>query len=296
MINKNITIKDVAREANLSISTVSRVVNNEKFVSPDSKEKVEEAIKKLNYHPELTARNLRLRKTNTIGVIIPNIADYFFASIVLAVQKYFMDKGKEVILFNTSNNEKIEEKAIRLAASKRVEGIVLITICKNEKIIESIMDSYQIPIVVIDNKLNIKNVDQVLSDDIGGSLKLISHLIDVHGYKNIACISGPLDESSGKDKYLGYKKALNNHNIEVDERYTKTTNWKKSEAYKATEELINLLPKPEAIYCANANLLIGCLRFLLDNNVEVPEEVALVTFDDYDFVSVLALPLLLWRG
>jgi LacI family transcriptional regulator len=290
MTIKNITIKDVAREANLSISTISRVVNNEKFVSPKSKEKVEEAIKKLNYHPELTARNLRLRYTNTIGIIIPNIADYFFANIVLAVQKFFMRKGKEVILFNTSNDEKIEEKAIGLAASKRVEGIILITICKNEKIIESIMESYQIPIIVIDNKLNIKNVDQVLSDDIGGSFKLINHLIDFHGYRNIACISGPLDESSGRDKYLGYKKALNNNNIPIDEKYTKTTHWKKSEAYKATEELIKLKPKPEAIYCANANILIGCLRYLIENNIKVPEEIALVTFDDYDFVSVLCPP------
>ena len=86
------------------------------------------------------------------------------------------------------------------------------------------------------------------------------------------------------------RKRLRKHKIDIDENYTKTTHWKKSEAYEATEELINLSPKPEAIYCANANLLIGCLRYLLDNNIKVPEEIALVTFDDYDFVSVLCPP------
>jgi LacI family transcriptional regulator len=144
--------------------------------------------------------------------------------------------------------------------------------------------------VVIDNKLGLKNVDQLLSDDIGGSVKLVTHLIDVHGYKNIACISGPLDESSGKDKYLGYMKALKDRGIPINEDYIKIAHWKKSEAYKATEDLLRLNPKPEAIYCANANMLIGCLRYLLENNISVPEDVALVTFDDYDFVSVLCPP------
>ncbi|MBN2073553.1 MAG: LacI family DNA-binding transcriptional regulator, partial [Actinobacteria bacterium] len=287
---KNITLKDVAKESNMSISTVSRVVNNEKYVSPESREKVYKAIKELNYHPELTARNLRLRESNTIGVIIPKVADYFFANIVLSVQEFFMEKGKDIILFNTYNDEQIEEKAIRLAVSKRVEGIVLVTICKNEKIIESIMQSFKIPIVVVDNRLNIRNVDQVLSDDIGGSFKLINHLVEAHGYKNIACISGPLNESSGMDKYLGYKKALDDHNISVNDSYLKVTNWRKSEAYDVTEQLMELNPGPEAIYCANANLLIGCLRFLIEHNIKVPEEIALVTFDDYDFVSVLGPP------
>ncbi|MDZ7838486.1 MAG: LacI family DNA-binding transcriptional regulator [Actinomycetota bacterium] len=205
---KNITLKDVAQESGVSVPTVSRVLNNEKFVSSQVRDRVKAAAKKLNYEPMWTARSLRLRKTNIVGIIIPNVADYFFSSIVLGVERFFRRYGKELILFNTSNDENIEEKSIKIAISKRVEGIILATICKNNEVIKSIMKSFGTPFVVVDNKIDIDKVDFVLSDDINGSAKLINHLIKVHGYKKIACISGPLDESSGFDKLAGYKKAL----------------------------------------------------------------------------------------
>ncbi len=287
---RNITLKDVAEISGVSIPTVSRVINNEKYVSDEVREKVETAIKKLNYEPQWTARSLRLRRTHTIGVIIPNVADYFFGSIVMGVENYFRKKGIDIILFNTSNDEKIEERAIKLAISKRVEGIILATICKNEEIISSLLENFGIPIVVTDNKLNLEKIDQVLSDDIGGSYKLIEHLIKVHDYKRIACISGPLDESSGFDKLIGYRKALEDNRIKLWDEYIKVADWKKSKAYIATEELLNLDKKPQAIYCMNANMLIGCLRYIIENRVRVPDDIALVTFDDYDFVSVVYPP------
>lgn len=287
---KNVTLKDVAKESGVSVPTVSRVLNNEKFVSDLVKEKVKAAAKKLNYEPEWTARSLRLRKTNIVGIIIPNVADYFFSSIVLGVERYFRSKGKELILFNTSNNESIEEKAIKLAISKRVEGLILATICKNNQVIKSLMESFGTPFVVVDNKIDVKKVDFVLSDDVDGSYKLIDHLIKVHGLKKIACISGPLDESSGFDKLQGYKKALLDHGIPIIEDFIKVADWKKSKAYVATGELLSLQEKPEAIYCANANMLIGCFRYLNEKEIKVPQDVAVVTFDDYDFVSAMNPP------
>lgn len=290
MRDKNITLKDIARISSVSIPTVSRVINNEKYISNEVRERVEAAVKKLNYQPQWAARSLRLRRTHTIGVIIPNVADYFFGSIVLGVENYFRKKEKDIILFNTSNDEKIEERAIKLAISKRVEGIILATICKNVEIISSLIENFGIPIVVTDNRLNIEKIDQVLGDDIGGSHKLIDHLIKVHNYKRIACISGPLDESSGFDKLIGYRKALEDNGLKLKDEYIKIASWKKSMAYSATEELLNQAKKPEAIYCMNANMLIGCLRYIIENKVKVPEDIALVTFDDYDFVSVVCPP------
>ncbi len=287
---KNVTLKDVAKESGVSVSTVSRVLNNEKFVSEKVKQSVRVAAKKLNYEPEWTARSLRLRKTNIIGMIIPNVADYFFSSIVLGVESYFRKNGKELILFNTSNDEKIEEKAIKLAISKRVEGIILATISKNNGTIKSIMEIFGIPFVLVDNKIDASKADFVLSDDIGGSFKLIEHLIEVHGYKRIACISGPLDESSGFDKLCGYKKVLNENNLPIIDDYIKIADWKKSKAYIATGELMAMEERPEAIYCANANMLIGCYRYLNEHGFIVPRDVAVVTFDDYDFVSAMNPP------
>lgn len=287
---KNVTLKDVAREAGVSIPTVSRVLNNEKFVSAEVKKKVEEAAKELNYEPQWSARSLRLRKTNIIGVVIPDIADYFFSNIVLGVEKFFREKGKDIILFNTNNDEKIEEKAIKLAISKRVEGIILATIYENGDKIRSLMESFGTPFVVVDNKIDVENVDFVLADDIEGSFKLVEHLIEVHGLKRIACINAPLCESSDLDKLIGYKKALTENNIIINENYIKNTYRKKDEAYRATRELLDMADKPEAIYCVNTNMLIGCLRYLVDNNINVPEDIAIVAFDDCDFIPALNPP------
>lgn len=287
---KNITLKDVAKKANVSIPTASRVLNNEKFVSAMVKKRVEEAARKLNYEPQWTARSLRLRKTNIIGVIIPNIVDYFFSSIALGIENFFREKGKDIILFNTNNDEKIEEKAIKLAISKRVEGIILATIYENGDKIRSLMRSFGIPFVVVDNKIDVENVDFVLADDTGGSFKLIEHLIKIHGLKRIACINAPLYESSDLDKLIGYKKALTENNIAINENYIKSAYRKKDEAYKATRELFGMTDRPEAIYCVNTNMLIGCLTYLVENNIKVPDDIAIVAFDDCNFIPALNPP------
>lgn len=291
MSKKRIILKDVAKRAGVSVPTVSRVINKEKYVSVDVKKRVLTAVKDLNYEPEWTARSLRLGKTNIVSIIIPNIANYFFSSVVLGVEQFFRSKGREIILFNTSNDEKVEEKAIRIAIAKRVEGIVLATISKNNNVIRDNIKSFGVPFVIVDNKIDVDNVDFVLHDDINGAFKLVDHLIKIHDYKKIACISGPLDESSGIDKLIGYKKALKENNIPINEEYIKIANWKKSEAYEATKELFNMKDKPEAIFTANTNMVIGCLRYVNSENIRVPDDVAVVTFDDYDYVSAFNPPL-----
>jgi LacI family transcriptional regulator len=287
---KNLTLRDVAKLAGVSISTVSRVLNEEKFTSDDVKKRVKDAIKKLKYSPDLNARNLRLGKTNVIGVIIPDISDFFFSKVVHTITNFFRENGKDIILFNTSNQEIIEEKEIKLALSKRVEGIILATISKNTNPISSLINNFGIPFVIIDNKIKVKNVDFVLSDDEKRAYKLIEHLINIHHLRRIACISGPLDESSGFNKLSGYKKALAAKNIPIEEDFIKIANWKKNLAYERTRELLNMPIKPEAIYCANSNMLIGCLRYLNTTKIKIPEDLAIVTFDDYDFVSAINPP------
>ena len=290
MVKKYVTLKDVAKMAGVSIPTASRVLNNEKFVSEKVKNSVKNAAKILNYEPEWTARSLRLGRTNIIGVVIPNIADYFFSSVVLSIEKYFRNKDKDIILFNTSFNEAIEKKLIRLAISKRVEGIILSTISKDAREIRDFIETFGIPIVVVDNRIDLGVVDFVLSDDVGGSVKIVEHLIKVHGFKKIACISGPLDESSGYDKLEGYKKALRDNGIEEKEEYIKIAYWRKSSAYEATKELLSMREKPEAIYVANESMLIGCLSYINEKNINVPGDVAIVTFDYYDYFAAFNPP------
>ncbi len=152
--------------------------------------KVNETAARLKYEPDWHARSLRLKKTDIIGVIIPDISDYFFSKVVLGIQNYFEEINRNIILFNTKSDEILEEKYLRIAASRKVDGIILATISNNPIQIRKLIDQFDIPIVIIDNKINIERIDFVLSNDIERASKLVNHLIITHKLKKIACISG----------------------------------------------------------------------------------------------------------
>ncbi len=284
--NKPPTLREVAKLAGVSVPTVSRVINKEKFVSDDVKKRVTSAVKELDYEPQWSARSLRLGRTNIIGVIIPSISNYFFASVVYGIESFFRKKGKDIILFNTGFDEEIERRVARIAVAKKVDGLIVATISKS-----NLWEDFNIPTVIVDNKIDVKNIDFVLHSDINSSYKLVNHLIEKHELSKIACISGPLDESSGLNKLIGYKKALREHGIKINEEYIKIANWKKSLAYNATKELLNMKDKPQAIFTSNTNMVIGSLRYINDSGFKIPEDIAVVTFDDYDYVSAFNPPL-----
>jgi DNA-binding LacI/PurR family transcriptional regulator len=296
MLERRKTLRDVAKEANISVSTVSRVINNEKFISDDVRDRVNKAVKKFNYEPQWAARSLRTRKTNIIAIIISNIQDPWTAYVVRGIDEYFRDKNINIILFNSDRSPEREKELIRLALNKNIDGIILGTIAKDEKFIERIISEFSIPITIIDNKINIDNADFVLEDDVNGTYKLVTHLIKVHKLKKIAFIGGVLSESSGFDKFLGYKKALIENGIEIDENLVKEAFWDLELAYKATKELFSSDDKPEAIFCSNADIAIGSVRYLNEKKIKIPDDVAVVSFDDSEFIKAFNPPLTTLTG
>jgi LacI family transcriptional regulator len=290
--NKFFTLKDIAKKAGVSYSTVSRVVNNENYVKEITKIKIDKILKEFHYHPEWTARSLRKGRTKIIGLIIPNIANIFFGSVGLSIQNILREKNIDLILFNTNNDPGLEKKSLEIALSKRVEGIILASIIGSEELVEQIIERYNIPIVLMDNKLNNLKVDVVLHDNVEAAKLLVEHLIG-HGHKKVACITGPIKESSAFERVEGYKKALSKNKIPMKDNLVKFTNWTKEKAYKATEELLLMNPKdrPTAFFTTNTNMAIGVIKCFDDNNFVIPKDVALVTFDDYDFASILKPPL-----
>jgi len=296
MIKKRISLDDVAKEANVSVSTVSRVINNEKFISDDVRERVNKAVKKFNYQPQWVARSLRTRKTNIIAIIISNIQDYWSAGIVRGIEEYIRDKNKNLIIFNTDNSTEREKVSINLALNRNVDGIILETVTKDGKFIEGVINDYGVPIAIIDNKIDVNNADFILSDDTNGSYKLVNHLIQVHKLKKVSCICGDLEESSGLDKVLGYKKALIENGIKIEESLIKEAFWNLKMAYKCTGELFSSDDKPDAIFCSSTDIAIGAVRFLNDNKIKIPDDVAVVSFDDSEFIRAFNPPLTVLGG
>lgn len=291
MVTKLIKLKDVAKEAGISVSTVSRVINHEKFVSKKVKIKVEKAVKKLNYQPQWIARSLRTKKTNIVGLIVASIEDYWMSSVAQNIENYFRIIKKNIILFNTGFNQKLEIELLNLAISRGVDGIILGTVSKSGDCINEIINKNNIPIIIIDNKIDVDKADFILVDDIDGSYRLVNHLIKEHGLKKIACIGGNLQESSGADKVLGYKKALNENDIEINEDIIKEAFWNSNISYKVTRELFTKKEKPEAIFCSNATMAIGTVRYLNEKGIRIPDDVAVVSFDDSEFIKAFNPPL-----
>lgn len=284
------TLKDVAKEAGVSVPTVSRVINNYRYVRETTRKRVLEAIEKLSYHPNIVAKNLKQGKTNSIGFILPDISNSFFAMVTVGIEKVLRKNGYHLILCNTDGRHELEVDSLKLVISKKVEGIILATIGTTGELTGEIIHHLKIPVVVIDNKMKGLKTDVVLHDNIGGAQQLTSHLI-AHGHKRIAFIGGPLNETSGKKRLEGYKRALIKNGLPVIKELIKIGDWRKDSGFQLTRELLNLSDKPTGIVAANTYMALGVLLALREEGLKVPKDIALVSFDDLEFVSALDPPL-----
>jgi len=289
------TLKDVAREAGVSVPTVSRVINNYGYVREATRTKVLKAIEKLSYYPNTVARNLKQGKTSTIGFILPDISNSFFGEVTVGLEKVFRKKGYHLLLCLTDRRENLEIESLRLVVSQKVEGIILNPVATTGEFVKKIIHYHKIPLVAIDNKVNNIKTDVVLHDDASGIYKLTSHLI-THGYERIAFIDGPLHETSGKKRLEGYKKALIENDLPILEDLIKIGDWTKDSGFRLTKELLKMSKRPTAIVAANAFMALGVIFALREKGLKIPTDVALVSFDDFEFCAALEPPLTTLRS
>lgn len=286
----SVILKDVAKEAGVSVPTVSRVVNNQPHVRETTRKKVMEAIEKLSYQPDAVARNLKQGKTSTVGFIVPDISSSFFGTVALGIEKVLRKYNYNLILCNMDGKHNLEIESLKLVVSKKVEGIILATVGSTGEFVERIINQHKVPVVVIDNKVKGLRTDIVLHDNVGGAYKLTSHLLD-HGHKRIALIGGPLNETSGEKRLEGYKKALILKGLPIREELIKTGDWKKESGFRVTKRLLELKRLPTAIFAANTFMALGSLIAFHEEGLTVPDDIALVSFDDLEFASALDPPL-----
>ena len=290
-MSKITRLKDIAKESGYSIKTVSRALNDHPDISAETKRKILKIANKYSYHPNLLAKGLRTRKTYTIGYIIPDINNEFFAKVGIVIENEVRKYGYNILISFTRGESKHEIESLKLILSKRVDGVVLATVGETEKYIEKILDSYKIPIVVIDNKTDVSGLYFVLHDNVKGAYILTKHLIE-HGHRSIACITGPLKETSGSERLDGFLKAMKESGIEVNDSFVKNTSWDVEGGFKATFDLFNNAKLfPTAIFSANSVISIGIYKALKKLGMKIPIDVAIVSFDNFDFVEILDPPL-----
>lgn len=284
MRKKNISIKEIAKLSNVSVATVSRVINNNGRFSEETRQKVQQIIDEYGYTTNMAARSLRMSKSKTIGLIVPNIDNEWFSHLVLEIEKYFFDKKYSVFICNTSQDENKEIDYFKSLDSKLVDGIICIS--GIEEIPSSVMKR-NIPIVCIDRKpKSHANAYYVESNHYSGGYKATEELIK-QGCQRIAIVSRNKTLSVNKQRLEGYKQALKDYHLEEHKELQllldpSSANYEG--AREATDQLIQSGIPFDGVFATNDWRAYGVMMALLENNKRVPEDVKVIGFDDV-FIS-----------
>ena len=277
------TLKDIAKELNVSVSTISRVVNNKSYVSPKTRKMVLEGLAKYNYVPNQVARSLKKRSTETVGIVIPDISENFFAQIIKGIDEILGRKKYSIILADSNESSKKEEHYLRLLYQNRIDALVLATVSKDYTALNMYFGN-NIPVVFIDNIPDLDHdIDCVIINNQKASIIAVNHLIE-NGNRDIAIIVGSPNETTGYERLEGYKRALEHHNIPVNENLIKFGNYKEDTGYSCMKELLeNRSNNPfTGIYIGSEKMTYGAIKAIKEHNLSIPEDIALVGFDVHD--------------
>jgi LacI family transcriptional regulator len=281
---KAASISDVAREAGVSIFTVSAVVNNKSHVRKVLRERVENAIRKLNYRPNLIARSLIKQKTQTIGMIVPDIANPFFPMVVRGAEDAALKHGYNLLLCNSDDNLAKEERAIELLLSKRVDGILLTKAAGDfSPGLQQMIKEVNTPFVLVMRTYPPLTKDAVVTDDYQGAYDAVCHLAR-SGRRRIGLISGPLRISNAKERWRGFRDALRINHLPYDPKLVAEGDYRIESGFRAGHALLS--HRPDGIYVANHLMTIGLLKAVDEMGLKCPEDFGLVSFDDYPWLSV----------
>ncbi|MEQ6388721.1 catabolite control protein A [Bacillaceae bacterium S4-13-58] len=274
----NITIYDVAREANVSMATVSRVVNGNPNVKPATRKKVSEVIERLGYRPNAVARGLASKKTTTVGVIIPDISSVFFAELARGIEDIATMYKYNIILANSDQNKEKELHLINTMLGKQVDGLIFMGGSISEEHITSFKTS-QVPIVLAATLDDSKEISTVNINYERAAYDAVKYLVE-NGNKKIGFITGPIETAIDNEKYKGYQTALHEASIEVDEELIIQGDYSYDSGMEAVDQFFNLTNPPTAIFVSSDEMALGVIHGVQDRGLSVPQDVEVVGYDN----------------
>lgn len=272
-----VKIKDVADAAGVSTATVSRVLSNKPHVSPEVKKRVMQVVQKLNYRRNRVAQNLRSNTSKIIALIVSDIENPFFQRVSKAVDDAAFEHGYSVMLCNTDESPTKEEASLHLLRDENVAGVIL---SPTRQAIDNFAEDFDVhmPMVIIDRHVTGLDIDNVLIDNTQAAHTLTSYLIK-NGYQRIGGLFG-MGSTTGRERREGLIQALKDHNIKPITDLIKYTNPKEEDGYNMAMKLLNSQDRPEAILTSNSMLAAGALLAIRENNLTIPDDIALVSFDN----------------
>ncbi len=290
------TLQTIADIVNVSRSTVSRVLNNKwkKYgISQVTAEKITSLAKDLNYLKNEAARSLREKKTFTIGVIVRDITNPFYSQVIKFVESDLYTKGYTIIICNTGYDLDRENGHITVLLSRRVDGIILSPIQKSIENIFKIKDR-NVPLALFDCKIDDLNADYILVDNEAGTMEAVNYLID-QGHKKIVYIGGNPYDSNNQLRYAGYRNSLSLASLSIPDHYVKHGNYSFKHGYEAAIELLRSNNVPTAFFAANNRIMLGVCKGILDCGLQIPDDISIIGFDDFETATMLPSPLTVIR-
>ncbi|MGI8959212.1 MAG: LacI family DNA-binding transcriptional regulator [Bryobacteraceae bacterium] len=282
-------IYDVAREARVSVFTVSAVINKKEHVGAVLKRRVDAAISKLDYRPNSLAQSLAKERTHTIGIVVPDIANPFFPLLVRGAEDAAQKGGYTVLLCNSDGKPEKEELYLELLLSKRVDGILLTKAPGQlSPRIRRIIAEMKVPSVLMMRTYPSLTADAVITDDLKGSFEAVSHLARI-GHRRIALVGGPLTVSNGKARWQGFRKALKANRLQYDPELIYEGDYHIESGRRAALSI--LTHRPDAVFIANYMMTVGFLQAAQEMGMRCPEDFGLVTLDDYPWLRLFDPPL-----
>jgi LacI family transcriptional regulator len=282
-----VTLRDVAKRAGVSAMTVSRVVNGGGGVDPETQRRVEDAILALDYVPNRLARGLISQQSKTIGLIVPDVVNPFFAPVVRGAETTARKAGYRVLLCNSEAELRLEREYIEDLITHRIEGLLIAPASDRSRVSLLALQKGGFPIVLLDRSLPDFECDMVVSDSISGARRLVEHLIKV-GHRRIAHFTESDDVSTGRERLEGYRQALEAAGLPFSEELVFRTTVDRIGGYRATQQMLEHAPLPTAIFAVNNMTAVGAMQALRERGMRVPNDIGLVCYDDIEHLAVLS--------
>ncbi len=280
-----VTIKDVAEKAGVSIATVSRVINNSDQVSALVRERVLEVIEELDFRPNPVARSLVMKKSHLIGVVVPDMSNYFLGEIMNGIEEITRTYQYDIIVCNTRGNHELEKRYLDLFYAKQVEGIIFMSWKLENSVVEHIT-KIDIPVVMVNRNTSKLTIPSVSIDNYKAAYELTHYLLQ-KGHTQIALIRNSIDvDAFGLEQYKGYKQALMEYGIEVNKNYVRYGDFSIENSYQIVKSFIKENDIPTAIFATSDVMAIGAINALKDSGYQVPEDVSVVGFNDIRLASL----------
>ncbi|UTT86905.1 substrate-binding domain-containing protein [Vibrio pelagius] len=273
------TMKDIAKLAKVSTSTVSHVINKSRFVSDEIAERVNKAAKELNYAPSALARSLKMKQTKTIGMLVTTSTNPFFGEVVKGVERRCYEKGYNLILCNTEGDSERMKSSIDTLLQKRVDGLMLMCSTLEGEHLDVFERYPELPVVVMDWGPMLFASDKIQDNSHQGGYMATQHLID-NGHTEIGCITGPLHRNQASSRYEGFKQAMSEANLKVNADWIVESNFECDGGFDAFQTLKTRGRLPSALFVCNDMMAMGVIHAAAQDGLRVPQDLSLIGYDD----------------